>query len=186
MLHSPSINRRTVLKRSLVLLVFACSISQSHALPAEESFKALKIGSVPPGTVAAPFELKSLEDKSVPMHQFAGKLVVLNFWATWCGPCKEEMPAFERLRQKLDPERVSLLTVTTDLQREGIKHFLASLDVHLPVLFDEDQEVSRAYMVRALPTTMPCRSMMTVVGRALGPRDWDSPEAVRYMERLME
>jgi thiol-disulfide isomerase/thioredoxin len=186
MLHSPSINRRTVLKRSLVLLVFACSISQPRALLAEESFKALKIGSVPPGTVAAPFELKSLEGKSVPMRQFAGKLVVLNFWATWCGPCKEEMPAFERLRQKVDPERVSLLTVTTDLQRDGIKHFLGSLDVHLPVLFDEDQEVSRAYMVRALPTTVIIDRQGMVVGRALGPRDWDSPEAVRYMEHLLE
>ena len=186
MLHSPPINRRTALKRSLVLLVCACSISQPHVPLAEESFKALKIGSVPPGTMAAPFELQSLEGKSVPMHQFAGKLVVLNFWATWCGPCKEEMPALERLRQKLDPERASLLTVTTDLQREGIKHFLASLDVHLPVLFDEDQEVSRAYMVRAFPTTVIINRQGMVVGRALGPRDWDSPEAVRYIERLLE
>ncbi len=175
-----------VLTRSLVLLVFAYSISHPRALLADESFNTFKIGSVPPGTTAAPFELKSLEGKSVPMQQFAGKLVVLNFWATWCGPCKEEMPAFERLRQKLDPERVSLLTVTTDLQREGIKHFLASLDVHLPVLFDEDQEVSRAYMVRALPTTVIISRQGMVVGRALGPRDWDSPEAVRYMERLLE
>ena len=175
-----------MLKRALVLLMFVCILSQSHALRADESFKTLKIGSVPPGTVAAPFELKSLDGKSVPMHQFAGKLVVLNFWATWCGPCKEEMPAFERLRQKLDPDRVSLLTVTTDLQREGITHFLASLDVHLPVLFDEDQEVSRAYMVRALPTTVIISRQGMVVGRALGPRDWDSPEAVRYMEHLLE
>ena len=108
MLHSPSINNlRMVVKRSLVLLVCACIISLPHVLLAEESFKALKIGSVPPGTMAAPFELQSLEGKSVPMRQFAGKLVVLNFWATWCGPCKEEMPALERLRQKLDPERAS-------------------------------------------------------------------------------
>lgn len=186
MSHNPSIDWRIVLTGFLILLTFACSVSQTYALAADESFNTLKIGSVPAGTVAAPFELKSLEGKSVPMHQFAGKLVVLNFWATWCGPCKEEMPAFERLRQKLDPDRVSLLTVTTDLQREGIKHFLASLDVHLPVLFDEDQEVSRAYMVRALPTTVIISRQGMVVGRALGPRDWDSPEAVRYMERLLE
>src|SRR5688500_3456180 len=109
--HKPSINRRTRLRRILILLMFACSVLSPQTLRAEESFTTLKIGSVPPGTVAAPFELKSLEGKSVLMRQFAGKLVVLNFWATWCGPCKEEMPAFDRLRQKLDPDRVSLLTV---------------------------------------------------------------------------
>ena len=184
--RNPSIIRRSALTRTLVLLLFACNVSHPHTLLADDSANTLKIGSVPPGTVAAPFELTSLDGKSVPMQQFAGKLVVLNFWATWCGPCKEIMPAFERLRQKLDPDRVSLLTVTTDLQREGIKHFLTSLDVHLPVLFDEDQEVSRAYMVRALPTTVIISRQGMVVGRALGPRDWDSPEAVRYIERLLE
>ncbi len=172
--------------RVLVILTFTCSVTQTYALAADESLERLKIGSVPPGTVAPPFELQSLEGESVPMRQFAGKPVVLNFWATWCGPCKEEMPAFERLRRKLDPDRISLLTVTTDLQREGIKHFLASLDVHLPVLFDEDQEVSRAYMVRALPTTVIISRQGMVLGRALGPREWDSPEAARYLERLLE
>ena len=70
----------------------------------------------------------------VRLSDMKGKVVIVNFWATWCGPCKEEMPAFERLRQKLDPERFALLTVTTDLQRNGIKQFLANLHVQLPGL----------------------------------------------------
>jgi thiol-disulfide isomerase/thioredoxin len=145
---------------------------------------ALKVGRVAPGTMAAPFDLKSLDGTSVQLAQLKGKVVVLNFWATWCGPCKDEMPAFERLRQQLDPERFALLTITTDLQRDGIKHFLANLNVRLPVLFDEDQDVSQAYLVRALPTTVFIDQQGMLLGRAVGPREWDAPDSVRTLQSL--
>lgn len=152
---------------------------------AEDPFAALKISRVAPGTAAAAFELQSLDGRSVQLADLKGKVVVVNFWATWCGPCKDEMPAFERLRQQLDPERFVLLTVTTDMQREGIKHFLANLHVQLPVLFDEDQDVSHAYMVRALPTTVFIDRKGVLMGRAVGPREWDAPKAVHALQGLM-
>jgi thiol-disulfide isomerase/thioredoxin len=152
---------------------------------ADDRLAMLKIGRVAPGTMAAPFNLKALDGSSVELAHLKGKVVVLNFWATWCGPCKEEMPAFERLRQQLDPERFALLTITTDLQREGIRHFLASLHVRLPVLFDEDQAVSQAYLVRALPTTMFIDQRGMLIGRAVGPRDWDAPNAVQALQSLV-
>jgi thiol-disulfide isomerase/thioredoxin len=147
---------------------------------------ALKIARVAPGAAAAPFDLKSLDGRSVQLADLKGKVVLVNFWATWCGPCKEEMPAFERLRQRLDPERFALVTITTDLQRDGIKHFLATLNVQLPVLFDEDQDVSRAYLVRALPTTVLIDRQGTVVGRAVGPREWDAPKAIHLLQGMTE
>ena len=153
---------------------------------AEDPLAAMKIARVTPGTVAAPFDLKSLDGTSVQLAEMKGKVVLVNFWATWCGPCKEEMPAFERLRQKLDPERFALLTITTDLQREGIKHFLANLHVQLPVLFDENQDVSQAYLVRALPTTVLIDERGILVGRAVGPREWDAPRAVHLFQSMME
>lgn len=141
---------------------------------------------MPAGTLATPFEMPALDGPHVTSKEVAGKIVLLNFWATWCGPCKDEMPAFERLRKSLDQNKFVLLTVTTDLQRDGIRHFLRNLDVQLPVLFDEDREVSGAYMVRALPTTVIIGRAGTVLGRAVGPRAWDSPEAIDLMRRLME
>jgi len=110
----------------------------------------------------------------------------VNFWATWCGPCKEEMPSLARLQKQLDPAQFALLTVTTDLQRQGIAHFLAQLGISLPVLIDEDQEVSQSFMVRGLPTTVVIARDGMLVGRAVGPRAWDGPEAMEVMRQVME
>jgi thiol-disulfide isomerase/thioredoxin len=176
-------NPRTGLR---VFLVLFCLAFHQTVFSADDSFKRLRIGPMPAGAVAAPFEMAALDGSHVTSNEFAGKVVVMNFWATWCGPCKDEMPALERLRKSLDQDKFVLLTVTTDLQRDGIRHFLKNLDVHLPVLFDEDQEVSRAYMVRALPTTVIISQAGTLLGRAVGPREWDSPEAVGLLRRLTE
>ena len=152
---------------------------------ADDLFTTLKVSRVAPGTVAAPFDLQSLDGRLVQLADLQGKSVVVNFWATWCGPCKEEMPAFERLRRQLDPDRFVLLTITTDLQRAGIKQFLANLNVQLPVLFDEQQDVSQAYLVRALPTTVFIDRQGALLGRAVGPREWDAPKAVQALQGLM-
>ena len=152
---------------------------------ADDPLTAMKIARVPPGTSAAPFDLSSLDGPSVRLADMKGKVILVNFWATWCGPCKDEMPAFERLRRKLDPERFALLTITTDLQREGIKQFLTNLQVQLPVLFDEQQDVSQAYLVRALPTTVLIDGRGALVGRAVGPREWDGTPAVHLLQSLL-
>lgn len=159
---------------------------QSSPAVAHDLYSALKLSRPSAAATAATFDLKALDGEFVRSKDLAGKVVLLNFWATWCGPCKEEMPSFERLRQQLDPARFSVLTITTDLQPEGIKQFLKQLRVDVPVLFDEDQEVSRSYMVRGLPTTVLIGKNGAVIGRAVGPRVWDSAEAVALLRQLVE
>ncbi|MEO8338208.1 MAG: TlpA disulfide reductase family protein [Nitrospirota bacterium] len=174
--------KRVVIAAMLSLMSI---VSASPSL-AVDPFISLKMSRLPVGSMAAPFELATLDGKVVKSSELAGKVVVINFWATWCGPCKEEMPSLARLQQQLDPTRFTMLTVTTDLQRQGIAHFLSQLGVSMPVLFDEDQEVSRSFMVRGLPTTIVIARDGTLVGRAVGPRAWDSPEAVAVMRHVME
>ena len=175
------------LKRGVIaaMLSLASIVSAGPTL-AGDPFVSLKMSRLPAGSMAAPFELTTLDGKVVKSSELAGKVVLVNFWATWCGPCKEEMPSLARLQQQLDPTRFVLLTVTTDLQRQGIAHFLSQLGVSLPVLFDEDQEVSRSFMVRGLPTTIVIARDGTLAGRVVGPRAWDSPEAVAVIRQVME
>lgn len=174
--------KRVVIAALLSLL----SVVSAGPAFASDSFVSLKMSRLPAGSMAAPFELTTLDGKVVKSGELAGKVVLVNFWATWCGPCKEEMSSLARLQQQLDPTRFVLLTITTDLQRQGIAHFLSQLGVSLPVLFDEDQEVSRSFMVRGLPTTVVIARDGTLVGRAVGPRAWDSPESVAVMRQVME
>ena len=175
------------LKRVLIAAtLFLLSVVSAGFTLAGDPFASLKMSWLPTGSMAAPFELTTLDGKVVKSSELTGKVVLVNFWATWCGPCKEEMPSLARLQKQLDPAQFALLTVTTDLQRQGITHFLSQLGVSLPVLFDEDQEVSRSFMVRGLPTTIVIARDGTLVGRAVGPRAWDSPEALAAMRQVME
>jgi thiol-disulfide isomerase/thioredoxin len=171
---------------SIAALLCLMSIVVVGPTLAGDSFVSLKMSRLPAGSMAAPFELTTLDGKVVKSSELAGKVVLVNFWATWCGPCKEEMPSLARLQKQLDPTQFVLLTVTTDLQRQGIAHFLSQLGVSLPVLFDEDQDVSRSFMVRGLPTTIVIARDGALVGRAVGPRAWDGPEAVALMRQVME
>lgn len=167
------------------MLLLLCIASTGPAL-AHDPFTSLKMSRLPEGSQAVPFELATLDGKIVRLGDLAGKVVLVNFWATWCGPCKEEMPSLARLQQQLDSKKFVLLTVTTDLQRQGIAQFLSHAGVNVPVLFDEDQEVSRSFMVRGLPTTVVIARDGTLVGRAVGPRAWDSQESVALMQHMME
>ena len=178
----PVLSKRIVIAAMFTLM----SILSTGPTLASDPFVSFKMSRSPVGSMAAPFELTTLDGKVVKSSELAGKVVLVNFWATWCGPCKEEMPSLARLQKQLDPTHFVLLTVTTDLQRQGIAHFLSQLRVTLPVLFDEDQEVSRSFMVRGLPTTVVIARDGTLAGRAVGPRAWDSPEAVAVMRQIME
>jgi thiol-disulfide isomerase/thioredoxin len=156
------------------------------ALADADAFTAMKISRSQAVTEAPVFHLKTLDGQEIDSGSLRGKVVVLNFWATWCGPCKEEMPSLERLRRSFDPKQVVLLAVTTDLERTGIRAFMKQLDLTFPVLMDEDRDVSTMFMVRGLPTTVLIGRDGALVGRAVGPRAWDSPQSVALVKDLLK
>lgn len=162
-------------------LLFAFSFTEA----ATDPFASMKMARLSVGQMES-FDLSSLDGTSVRSRDLNGKVVLLNFWATWCGPCKEEMPSLARLQQQFDPKRFAIVTITTDVQRRGIQQFLGQLGITLPVLFDEDQEVSRSFMVRGLPTTILIAPDGHLLGRATGPRAWDSQESIALMRQILE
>lgn len=167
---------------TLSLLGGVAGASEGAADPAA----ALRISRVGMGGDMPGFSLAALDGRPVRSSDLKGKVVVLNFWATWCGPCKEEMPALDRLRKRFDHQDVAVLTVTTDQQRDGVAGFLKHLQLSLPVLLDESREVSDAFLVRGLPTTFVIGKDGKMVGRAVGPRVWDGPDAVALVQALRD
>ncbi len=165
-------------------LLGVLGLSAAHAGLAQDSLGALKLARFAPGTDAPAFTLKSLDGQVVASRALSGKVVLLNFWATWCVPCREEMPALERLRKSVDPNEFALIAITADIRPKEIRAFFKELGLGFPTLLDEDQDVSMAYRVRGLPMTFLIGKDGKLVAWAAGPRNWDSPEMAALIRTL--
>ena len=104
---------------------------------------------------AAPdFTLKSLGGKNLKLSEMAGNVVLINFWASWCGPCREEMPLLNDLHKKYEPLGFAVFGVNVEEDVKGAMGFLQNFPVDFPVLLDSANQVSKQYKVIAMPTTV--------------------------------
>jgi len=142
---------------------------------------------VGPGSPAPSFRLPRLHPppagREVSLEELRGKAVLLNFWATWCKPCEEEMPAMERLYQALRGEPFELLAVSVDEDPAVVEAFRARLGLSFPILHDPDKKAARAYQVFKYPETLLVDRSGMVVARFIGPREWD---AEAYVDRVRQ
>ena len=123
------------------------------------------------------------KDGPITFDRFKGKFLVVNFWATWCGPCIRELPSLDRLNTALDGEKAQVVLISQD--RGGFKQtdrFLKKLKVDFPDNFvDERLKFSRAIGVVSLPTTILIGPDGLEIGRLVGSAEWDSPEALELI-----
>lgn len=174
---------------ALVLGIFAMRFFR----PREESpsvsqdyVKKLAI-EVPGKVVVAPnFSLKTVSAQAISLKQLRGKVVFLNFWATWCAPCRQEMPAMEKLQQQLKEEGLEVVAVNYRESEKQIAPFLKDLGLTFTVLLDEDGSVSEKYGVWGLPLSYVVNRKGDFVGKVSGSRDWDSPEARLFFRELLQ
>ena len=122
------------------------------------------------------FELVDLFGVSHRLSNYKGQVVFLNFWATWCGPCKIEAPALQRLYQSMDGEDFELLAVSTDHKKEPINPFVEQYKLTFPVLWDQEQEVAKRYQVAGIPISLLIDRQGRVAARVMGAREWDSAQ----------
>lgn len=121
------------------------------------------------------------------LEAFKGQVVVLNLWATWCAPCREEMPALDRLQARFKDRPVIVLALSVDRAGpERVQAFLAEIGVqHLHVYRDPKAAATRALKVPGLPATILIDRQGREVGRVLGIAAWDGPAAVAAIERIL-
>lgn len=144
------------------------------------------LGVLPPvkETEAPDFTLPDLAGKARRLTGLRGQVILMNFWATWCAPCRAEMPAMERLYQELKDDGFAIVAVNFAETAEQVAPFVKELRLHFPVLLDQEGQVGRLYRVFSLPTTYLLDRHGTLVGRVVGAREWDSPEAKRLIRAL--
>jgi cytochrome c biogenesis protein CcmG/thiol:disulfide interchange protein DsbE len=134
------------------------------------------------GVTAPGFELPTPDGNGrISLDSLRGQVVLVNFWATWCKPCEDEMPAMERLYQSLRDEGFEMLAVSVDEDPAVVSAFRKRLRLSFPILMDPTQVVARRYQTTGFPETVLVDQRGIVVERYVGPRDWDAPV---YEERI--
>jgi peroxiredoxin len=160
----------------------------AHAEPAPPvRVQASERHAVRVGDEAPNFRLPDLDGKVTSLSQFRGKVVLLNFWATWCGPCRIEMPAMEQLYRAFSRREFQILAVSTDPQGVAVtRPFQQKAGLTFPILHDTDMQIGVTYGARSLPMTLMVDRQGVVRQKIFGARDWDSPEARELIQLLMK
>jgi thiol-disulfide isomerase/thioredoxin len=135
------------------------------------------------GSAPEPEASQMAVDDSLALSDLEGRVVLVNFWATWCEPCESEMPAMERLYRALPKEEFELVAVSIDTERAAVVAFQDEYKLSFPIVLDRDQAVYKAYQTMGVPESLLIDRQGRVVERYVGPKEWDARE---YIERVRE
>ncbi|MEC4687201.1 MAG: TlpA disulfide reductase family protein [Nitrospirota bacterium] len=140
------------------------------------------------GKVAPDFDLPDLEDTYVRLSDFRGKVVFLNFWATWCKPCREEMPSMEVLYRNFKQDGLVVLAVSIDrvTTKQEIPPFVKSLNLTFPVLIDSWGQTDKRYKLMGVPETYIIDQQGILREKVIGPRDWTRLDNLEMVTALLK
>lgn len=162
----------------LLMVVVAACTSEAPRPPA---------GPPVVGQVAPDFTLSDLDGRPVTLAQLRGKVVIVNFWATWCPPCRAEMPSMEQLHRELSGEGLVILAINIEKDgRRTVPKFLAASPHTFPVLLDEQETVQTRYGVEKFPESFILRKDGTIDDKVIGAIDWAHPQTVAYFRALLK
>ena len=133
---------------------------------------------------AVDFNLADLTGRRRSLDAYKDKVVFLNFWATWCGPCRAEIPSMEQLYAELKDRGFTIVAINSQESPEQVSAFVEETGMSFPVLLDSTGRVGGEYGVRAIPTTYIIDPRGAIRGRMVGTRDWYSPQIISLIEEL--
>ncbi len=156
----------------------------STTLWANPAFDAMNV-KLPEQSVSAPeFSLLTLDQQPIQLSDYKGQVVVLNFWATYCIPCRIEMPSLQKLSQRYEGEDVSVVAISLDEDKTtAIKKLVEKMNLTFPIALD-GQLAGDDYQVSVLPVTYIIGKEGQLLGRAVGDRDWASEEAYQLVDSI--
>ncbi len=173
---------RNFLFLGLIVLVGALVyvVSTSSSRPPRDAVKSVVVGDLAPD-----FQLEDTEGNQISLSDLRGKVVLVNFWATWCPPCIEEMPSMERLNEVMSGDDFVMLAVNTEENgRSAVAAFLEKTPYTFPILYDDKGVVQKRYGVFKFPESFVVRKDGTVAEKIIGPLDWSSVKTITYLKNL--
>ena len=138
------------------------------------------------GKVAPDFALTDLAGRQVRLSDYRGKVVLLNFWATWCPPCREEIPSMVRLNQSMAGKPFQMLAVSIDEGgKDAVERYFKNSGLVLPALLDTDHRISGRYGTTGVPETFVLDKKGVILKKVVGGMDWSDPQVIAYLGELM-
>lgn len=137
---------------------------------------------------AAPFSLHNLQDEEVSLEQLQGKVVLVNFWASWCPPCVQELPSMQALKHALSGQPFEIVAINVGEDIDKIENFLLAFGalIDFPILLDTTMSVAQAWQVRGMPTSVLIDKRGNRVETILGAQDWASAQTVAMLQSLLD
>jgi len=181
-------NKKYIFLFVMVLLLFILLFFSEDSVRAEniDYFSQLGISKPTSEIDSIDFFVESLDGVRVRLHDFRGKVVFLNFWATTCGPCRAEVRDIHLLHQTLKNEPFVIMAVDIKEDINTIKKFMKKNNIDFPVYLDKSGEIAIQYAIIGIPTTYIINPEGKIVGRAIGPRPWGSEQSIKFMRSLMK
>jgi len=142
----------------------------------------IKIPHIPP---PVDFVLSDLNGRQVRLSDFKGKVVLLDFWTTWCPDCRIEMPALEKLHQRLKDRAFVLLAVDLRESQKSVRQFFSSHKLSFTALLDGNGQVGQSFGIRSIPTAFILDQDGAMIAKAIGSRKWGRPGAAALFEQLI-
>ena len=135
------------------------------------------------GEVAPDFTYELTDGTIEKLSDNRGKVVFLNFWATWCYPCKKEMPDMEELYYKMGDHEFRIIAISVKEPKARVKHFLTDFPYSFDVALDPEKTIGNLYNIDALPTTLIIDPEGKVLATAIGPRPWQNPAFISFISK---
>ena len=175
--------------RNLVLVVVVALVCASVYLVSSNSSRPPSewVNSVAVGDPAPDFQLEDTKGNKVSLSELRGKIVLVNFWATWCPPCIEEMPSMERLNEVFAGDDFVMLAINTEESgRNIVPAFLEKTPYSFSILYDDKGVVQKRYGVFKFPESFIIRKDGTVADKIIGPLDWSNLKTITYFKGLIK
>jgi thiol-disulfide isomerase/thioredoxin len=132
------------------------------------------------------FNLADLKDTSHTLTEYHGKVVLVNFWASWCVPCVTEMPGMHRLQEALEDQPFEILAINVSESENRVREFIKRMNLHLTILLDRNGDTFKAWKGKVLPASFLLDRSGKIRYQVIGPLEWDSDEAGRVIEQLIQ